>query len=203
MSDFKKLIKVKTVSAEKNVSLFNVRVLFQKGEGVRDTFQLKCPCIRKNNDKGYQCKSIKSHANCPSHAKFRTNLQDAFDDDGIDGVKSPFNPCSVPIKFCFWRHEFTVNSKKAIYITFRVRESPTLPILATVTVTSVDPDFDFVYNGSVPCEVIEKMEESCSLLQTLAGRKPEDAYFCACVARNELLHWCCGDGMSDRIETTS
>ena len=181
MSDFKKLIKVKTVSAEKNVSLFNVRVLFQKGEGIDDTFKLKCPCISKTNDKGYQCKSIKSHANCPSHAKFRTNLQDAFDYDGIDGVKSLFNRC-------FWRHEFTVNSKKAIYITFRVCERPTPPILATVTITSVDPSFEFDYNGSVPYEVIAKMEESCSLLQTVAGTKPEDAYFCACVARNELLH---------------
>ena len=88
MSDFKKLIKVKTVSAEKNVSLFKVSVLFQKGEDVHETFHLKCPCIRKTNDKGYQCKSIKSHANCPSHAKFRTDLQKAFDDDCIDGVKS-------------------------------------------------------------------------------------------------------------------
>ena len=200
MSDFKKLIKVKTVSAEKNVSLFNVRVLFQKGEGVRDTFQLKCPCIRKNNDKGYQCTSIKSHANRPTHATFRTDLQKAFDDDCIDGVKSLMK------RNHFWRHEFTVNSKKAIYITFRVRESPTLPILATVTVTSVDPDFEFYYNGSVPHEVIEEMETSCSLLQSLTGEKAEDAYFCACVARNKLLHWCCGDGMSEatpQVTTTS
>ena len=185
MSDFKNLIKVKTVSAQQKVSLFHVRVLFQKGEGVDDKFHLKCPCNTKKND-GYQCKGIKKHATNPTHATFRNDLQVAFDNEGIYGV------IQLMKRNHFWSHEYTVNSKKAIYITFRVRVKPTLALLATVKITSLDPNFEFDYKGSVPHEVIAKMEESCSLLDSCQGIKEEDAYFCASVARNELLHWCCG-----------
>ena len=89
-------------------------------------------------------------------------------------------------------HEYTVNTKKAIYITFRVRGHRDSSLLATIRITALDPNFEFDYKGSVPHEVIDKMEETCSAIQTLAGAKAENAYFCACVARNELLNWCCG-----------
>ena len=195
MSDFKNLIKVKTVSAQQKVSLFHVRVLFQKGEGVDDKFHLKCPCNTKKNN-GYQCKGIKKHAKLPTHATFRNDLQVAFDNEGIYGV------IQLMKRNHFWSHEYTVNSKKAIYITFRVRVKPTLALLATVKITSLDPNFEFDYKGSVPHEVIAKMEESCSLLDSCQGIKEEDAYFCASVARNELLHWCCG-GMTQATSSST
>ena len=203
MSDFKKLKtfkyseKVKEKEKEK-VPLFTVGLRYQKSDMI-DEYLLHCPCEKRSNVPGF--KGIDGHCNRPTHKNFVYGLTKSFMELGIDFL------ITIMTDKEFWKHEFTVNTKKAIYITFRVRKDPEMPILATITITPIDRTFEFDYNGAVPYEVIAKMEENCLLLEKekrVSGIN--EVFLSGCLARNVLLHWCCGAGMTGttpQVTTTS
>ena len=70
-----------------------------------------------------------------------------------------------------------------------------MPILATMTITPRDRTFEFDYTGTVPYDVIDKMERTCLLLQGLKGMplkvkyNVDEASFLACEALYDMLHW--------------
>jgi len=206
MSDFKKLKtfkyseKVKEKEKEK-VPLFTVGLRYQKSDRI-DEYLLHCPCEQRSNVPGF--KGIHRHCKGKIHQNFVLGLTNSFMDHGIDVL---FNLMTYKE---FWKHEFTVNTKKAIYITFRVREDPEMPILATITITPIDRTFEFDYNGAVPYEVIAKMEENCLLLEEAKEEKHvsgiNEVFLSGCLARNVLLDWGRGAGMTEttpHVTTTS
>ena len=190
MSDFKDLKKFECTDnvVKKKVSLFKLGLQYLRGAGVCGVIWIKCPCEKRKNFNGFKSEydSIHSHCKGKYHLALVEGLQHDFEKHGVTCLIQRMTYKK------FWMHEFTVNTKKAIYITFRVRGHRDSSLLATIRITALDPNFEFDYKGSVTHEVIDKMEETCSAIQTLAGAKAENAYFCACVARNELLNWCCG-----------
>ena len=196
MSDFKKLKtfkfeKVKEKEKEK-VPLFTVGLRYQKSDRI-DEYLLHCPCEQRSNVPGF--KGIDGHCNCPTHKHFVYGLTKSFMELGIDFL------ITIMTDKEFWKHEFTVNTKKAIYITFRVRKDPEMPILATITITPIDRTFEFDYNGAVPYEVIAKMEENCLLLEEAKEKKHvsgiNEVFLSGCLARNVLLDLGSGAGMTE------
>jgi len=146
---------------------------------------LRCPCEKRSNVPGF--KGIDGHCNCPTHKSFVYGLTKSFMELGIDFL------INIMTAKEFWKHEFIVNTKKAIYITFRVRRDPEMPILATITITPIDRTFEFDYNGTVPYEVIAKIEAKEK--KHVSGIN--EVFLSGCLARNVLLDLGSGAGMTE------
>ena len=178
-----------------------LEVRLQKGSEEHE-LKLFCPCPTTALFAG-----IDEHCKCPTHrawidptydAVVRPTFQRDFETSGLAVIISIFTRK-------YWVHQYTLNTKKAIYITFRAEYRLQMPILATMTITPRDRTFEFDYTGTVPYDVIDKMERTCLLLQGLKGMplkvkyNVDEASFLACEALYDMLHW----GTTEATTTSS
>ena len=85
----------------------------------------------------------------------------------------------------FWIHQYTLNTKEVVYLTFVERLHPQSSLLATLTIThrSDMTGSELFFVERVPYAIVEKMEKVCML------HSKDRTGIVACQARNMLLHW--------------
>ena len=154
--------------------LFSVDFTMQRGVEIGDNYPLKCGC---NPQRSFQATRINKHMESPTHVKWLESLR--FCIISFEEVIRHIE------KGNFWIHQYTLNTKEVVYLTFVERLHPQSSLLATLTIThrSDMTGSELFFVERVPYAIVEKMEKVCML------HSKDRTGIVACQARNMLLHW--------------